>query len=782
MARKKKPRELQKLSTDEALGNAPVKDPKELENIEGATEGAGASKEAIFLEARDRFKICQDWYSPANMRFLDDLKFDAGDAINQYQWPNAIRRTREIDELPCLTINRVRQHNLHVINDMRQNKPAIKIRAVGSGSTVESARVYNSLMRHIEYVSNAQAAYDTAGGFQVRAGRGAWRITTDYEDENSFNQMPLIKRIADPLTAYLDPFAKEEDKLDAQFGFLFEECDEKSFKAKYPKFADAVAGQTLDESFGWKRKDRVRYAEYYRLVEYDDVLLGVPNPNGGEPVIFRKSELEKAPEVLAKLLEMPDILARDTKRSVVEWYFIVGGKIVDEGEWIGRYVPIIQVVGEESVIDGQYDCKGHTRALIDPQRMYNYNASIAVEYSGLQSKSPYVAPAQAIEGYEEYWRTANRINYSVLPYNGLDDAGNQIAAPVRQEPPVPMPAALAGMDTASRDMQFASGQYEAEFGAKGNERSAKALDERERASSTSTFHYVDNMAKAIRATGKQIMDLIPKVYDTRRAFTILAEDGTSLEMIVDPSAAEAVKVRQQVDMQAVQQVLFNPNVGKYDVQADVGPDWGTKRQETFHALSLILTQSPQLTTIIGDLLLQSSDFELAEEAAARLRRMVPKEALGLGPSQNEQMMKAQIEQLTTMLKQTLEELTKEKIKLKGKESLRQVNVFEAYTKRLKAVADAARDAGRAIAPEELSALADQVVAESLDLSLDEVLAAGSPTLRSAAEMGKIQRARQEEPAPVEGAQKAPDGNWYVESPEGGFSRVDLPEGGASAAP
>ena len=69
----------------------------------------------------------------------------------------------------------------------------------------------------------------------------------------------------------------------------------------------------------------------------------------------------------------------------------------------------------------------------------------------------------------------------------------------------------------------------------------------------------------------------------------------------------------------VAQHILNPSVGMYEVEADIGPSWGTKREEAFNALTLILTQAPQLTSLIGDLLLKSSDFDLSDEAAGSLK-------------------------------------------------------------------------------------------------------------------------------------------------------------------
>lgn len=742
----------------------------------------GSHDREVVVEAHERFERCQNWESTARARWLDDLKFANGDSLNQYQWPNSIRRERDVDERPCLTINKTRQHNLHIKNDAKKNKPAIKVRATGNGATVESAKVLNAIMRHIEYVSNAQVAYDTATSYQVDAGKGYLRLVTDWEDEESFNQVPFIRRVTDPLAIYMDPEAKEADKSDARFAFIFDNIPQDEFDKLYPQYKQYAAGQNIDDASGWTGMDSIRLAEYFRKVEHKDRLYMIPaqqgqgaGPQGGpggpavqgpgdgasaEPMIFRESDLEQDPSLLDRIKALPGVKSRETTREVVEWYLIIGSKVAESEVWPGRYIPIVPVIGEETVIQGEYDCKGHTRAMLDPQRMYNYMSSVAVEYSAVQTKSPWIAPAEAIEGYEVDWANANRINKSLLAYNGLNDEGKEIPPPQRVSPPVSMPAAIEGMQVALNEMMFASGQYQAEMGQQGNERSAKAIEERQRSAETSTYHFVDNLAIAIRCVGRQLLDLIPKLYSARMVLNILAEDGTSMEVQIDPGLQQAAKVTQVGDAQTIARVLFNPRVGKYDVQADVGPDWGTRRQETANALSILLTQAPQITPLIGDLLMSSYEFEGAQEAAARLRRMVPAQALGSGPSPEVQALMAQVQQLQAVAAKAMQELAQEKLKLKGKDALRDVDAHRAASERLKDLLHAATEQGIKVDEGTINALVADAAQQASGTPLAPIVEASAPTLEASALSGQMSLPLSGSP-PIPGARMGRDGHWYV---------------------
>ena len=343
--------------------------------------------EKILRRAQDRFKRCEDWESYARRLFMDDIRFANADADNKYQWPTRMWNDRQRDERPALTVNKVRQHNLNIINDAKMNKPGIKYRAAGNGATAEAARIWDGIARHIEYQSNAPAHYDHATTFQVEAGIGYLRVTTDYVDENSFDQEIYISSIADPLSVYIDPDARAPAKEDARFAFIFEDIPKDKFDQKYPAYKQ-YAGQSVLGGSGWLNADHVRVAEYFEVEDVKDELLLLEDQGD---VTLLLSDVKKI-DPKSKLLDDPNVRRREVYRRVINYHFIVGNHVVAEEEkvWIGKTIPIIPVIGEETIIEGRMDRKGHTRALKDPQRMYNYWASAAVEYGALQSKTPWL--------------------------------------------------------------------------------------------------------------------------------------------------------------------------------------------------------------------------------------------------------------------------------------------------------------------------------------------------------------------------------------------------------
>jgi hypothetical protein len=677
----------------------------------------------IVARAHKRFKLCVEWEQDTRQRFKDDIRFLFADSDNQEQWNAAVRARRQIQDQPMVTINKTHTHWLHVVNEGKENKAAVTVHPVGGAATYDSAQIFAGVVRHIELKSDAQTAYDKAREFQVGGGIGYWRIVTDYADENSFDQEIYIRQIPDPLSVYLDPHIKTVEGSDARFGFVFDDMPRDKAEAKYGAVLDK---QTFgDGALSWNRKDIVRVAEYYEVIESKEWLYAIEGDEGIEYV--RESELpDEARPMLKAAFDQGNAQRRRVDKRTVMHYLIVGDKIVESSTWAGKYIPIIRVPGEEIIIEGKLDRKGMVRYLKDPQRSYNYNASAALEFGALQSKSPYTAPVEAIEGLENYWATANTQNHAYLPYNHADENGNPIPSPERQQPPSSAPVYLEGMQTAERELMMASGQYEATFSEQGNEVSGISLERRQKQGSRVTFHFKDNESKAIGFTGKQLIDLIPKIYDTKRIINILAENGDKQQIQIDPT--QKVALQQNKDESEAKVVaIFNPNVGTYDVIAKAGPNFETRREDAFNAMTQLLGSDPQLAQVIGDLYMGNADFPAADKLQERMRnwiRATNPGALGEGPTPQEQQLQQQLQQAMQVIQHLQQEL-QDKTKAQEMEkqrldmdalnhlALRMENDKETIVDAFKAETDRFKTLLAALDPEQISAVVRKTLQEMM---------------------------------------------------------------------
>lgn len=683
----------------------------------------------IITEAKARLKQAIDWEAYFRTNFRFDKRFDAGDSVNNFQWPNAMYLPRANMGKACLTTNKVHQHVLQVTNDARQNKPEVKISPVGNGATFGASVILEGIVRHIEYISNATDAYDCATNDQVVGGIGWWRVVTDYASDDSFDQEIFIRRISDSMSCYQDPDIKEFDGSDARFGFVFKDMARDDFNTQYPDFKDQVddsaALGTSENEYNWygTHENHVRVVEYYRRNEVKDRLHLLPDGK-----MAYESEAKKEPGLLAKLRAV-SVKKRDIMRHEVEWFLCAHDQIIERREWPGKYIPLVRIIGEENVIDGILDRKGLIRAMIDSQRVYNVSNSSAIEHLSGQTKTPWLVSKEATEGLESYWNEANVKQYSVLMWNALNDAGEQtIPPPERIAAPEYAPGYQQALVQAASDMQGVSGQFEASFGQTSNERSGKAINERVRNGNNSTFHFINNRAVGIKYTGKIILDLIPKVYDTPRVLKIMGQDGTMSTVALDPQMQQAHSTEQGMDYESFspQQVAqaINPQIGVYDVEADVGPSYGTRRMETFNAISQILMQNESLTPIIGDLLFRVADFPMSDEIAQRMQEHFNSQA---DPAV-QQAQQTLAQQHTVMMAQG-QEIEQLKSKAMVAEMQKEIDWYKAETERAKVMSAIDPDAYIPIIRQQISDMmgipADQLIAQQM-LSNSQMIQAANP--------------------------------------------------------
>lgn len=554
-------------------------------------------------EIRERFSYAVEAWKDNRDRFKEDVEFLAG-----AQWPEDIKKIRDDSSQPCLVVDKLNQYVRQVVNDSRQNRPSIKVRPVDSGADVETADILQGLCRHIEDRSDASAAYDTAIDCAVRGGFGFIRILTEYAHENTFEQEICIERIRNALSVVIDPDFKKADGSDIRYAFIIDEIPEDEFEELVPdedKSPDFEVGE-----LGWGAKEGHRIiAEYFEVVKKPRKLHMLID---GTTVPDEEYQL-----ALSQGLQPPQIIdTREIESNVVMWSKVHGkGYIEEPREWIGKYIPIVPVLGNEIDIEGKVSYVGLCHNAKDSQRLYNYSRSSFAERVALAPKAPYVAAAGQVENHPE-WEDANSVNYSVLTYDPVSLDGTVLGAPQRQ-PASDIPAGFSqDMQLSEHDIQASLGMYAASLGQQGNEKSGRAIMARQREGDTSTFHFHDNLARSIRHIGRIVVDLIPKVYDSKRVVRIIGEDGTADMAEINPSIPQAkVKLGSKT--------IYNLNIGTYDVAVTAGASYTTRRVEAAEAMMQMTQANPALMQIIGDLMVKNMDWPGADEMAERLKLMLP---------------------------------------------------------------------------------------------------------------------------------------------------------------
>ena len=677
----------------------------------------GTDKKAEILSlARDRMNIAISAYSESREDELDDLRFYAGSPDNQWQWPADVLATRgavqgqTINARPCLTINKLPQHVHQVTNDQRQNRPSGKVIPADDKSDVEVAEIFDGIVRHIEYISDADVAYDTACENQVAYGEGYIRILTEYCDDNSFDQDIKIGRIRNSFSVYMDPLIQDPCGADAKWCFITEDITKDEYHRLYPNASPANTLQSLgvgDMSLAqWMNEKTIRIAEYF-YVDYDRATL---NLYPGNMTAFDGSPEDKQ---LRQLYGKP-LKSRESDRRRVRWCKINGYEILEEREWAGKYIPAARGAGTEHEPQAPPPVSGLVRNAKDAQRMYNYWVSQEAEMLALAPKAPFIGYGGQFEGYEQNWKTANTQNWPYLEVNPdvTDGAGNMLPLPQRAQPPMASSGLLQAKLGASEDIKATTGQFDASLGMQGNERSGKAILARQKEGDTGTYHYVDNLARAVRHVTRQLVDLIPKIYDTERIARIIGEDGEADMVKINPTQPEPVKkIKDQ--MGNVIEKIYNPSVGKYDVCVTTGPGYATKRQEALEAMAQLLQGNPDLWKVAGDLFVKNMDWPGAQEMAKRFAKTIDPALMGdaednpalAAAQQQMQAMGQEMEQMHQMIQNFGKSIEAQEQQRKDYEA--EIKAYQAETQRIAAV-----QAG--MSPEQIQDIVMGTIAAALD--------------------------------------------------------------------
>jgi len=343
----------------------------------------------------------------------DDVRFCAG---GENQWDKAALKSRKRAKRPILTWNKCGGFVQQVCNDQRQSKPSIKITPLDEG-TPETAEFYQSRIRHIEYESDADVAYDTAMEQAVKCGRGAYKVTTRYK-KKSHEQEILIKRIENQFSWLFDPGAREYDRSDADWCFVVSPITKDEHQRRFGKKRDVhldwdASAQLAPEWVGiGGTGEMIMLAEYW-LKEHNERTLCLMVDGSSQ----WKDEL--SPEQLASGIQLDDDqepTERQEDDITVCQYVIDGVEILDQTEWLGTIFPVIPQWGHEEMVDGVVRTSSLIRPAKDPQRSINLYCSNIAEQIALMPKTPFIAAVGAIAGREQEWETANSDPKAVLQY------------------------------------------------------------------------------------------------------------------------------------------------------------------------------------------------------------------------------------------------------------------------------------------------------------------------------------------------------------------------------
>lgn len=582
----------------------------------------------VLKEAKDAFAICTEHEAENRADALEDIRF----ARLGEQWPPETRRRRELDNRPCLTFNKMPAFIRQVVNDARQNRPSIKIHPADDTADPETAEIFNGLIRNIEYTSDADVAYDTAIEAAVCGGLGYFRINTCYADDDGFDQDIVLQTVENPFSIWGDPYSVKADSADWNVAFVADTMKKDDFERKY-KGADAVDWNATGYgalSSPWLDGEQIMVAEYWTREEVPRTILLL---NNGE-IVPADEYAENKDMFDGQQIQVQ--AERSVNSHKVTQRIMTGTEVLETVDWAGKYIPIVPVYGDVVYLEGKRYLRSLIRDAKDGQRNFNYWRTTSTELLALAPRVPFIGPKGSFKTDTDKWATANSESHAYIEYDGA-------VAPLRQMFAGPAAGAITEAANAADDIKTIIGLHDASLGNPSNETSGRAILMRQKEGDNSTFHFVDNLSRAIRHAGRIMIDLIPHVYSGPRVLRVMGPDGIPQITTVNqpfnqpvndqngqpvmapamgPMGQPAIGADGQPQMVAQTVAkLFDLTAGKYDLVVEAGPSFATKREEAANQMIQLVQADPQMMPLIGDILVKNLDWEGADEIAQRVAQV-----------------------------------------------------------------------------------------------------------------------------------------------------------------
>lgn len=630
-------------------------------------------KKDILQSMRDFRKRAEDYWHDIYEQAAEDIEF----CVNkESQWDAKSRASREAAERPCITINKIASFVHQQTNALRANKMTLNAIPVDD-SDVGKAEIQDAMLEYVLKSSRADIATDWAGGRAIMGGFGFYRVTTDYENELSFNQDIKVKRIENPQSTYLSPEIKCPFGSDTTEAITGEWMSKDEFKRQFPN-DDAVSVDDITEAMDWQSEDTVFVAEYYRVEYVQDTLYLLDD---GTTLLKSKiDEYEGDPDLVIAN-------ERKTQTKTIMWYKCSRDAILEQTEIKADFIPIILVVGDEQWVKNKRYWNSLITNAKDPQIIYNYARTAQLEQLQKAGNRPWVADGESIEGYESYWADANNPNMTFLPYKSVGENGQQYAPPFMATAYQGSPDLMREVMTSADEIKGTTNINDATLGQQSNETSGRAIMARQRQSDQGNFHFLDNFKRAYEHLGRVILSMIPHYYDTPRVLRITQDDEVYKTLVInmDPESPLVQKYEKELkDAELGINGLYNDvTVGKYDIRIAAGADYNTQREEAREVLIELGRAYPALMEVSGDLIIRAFDFPDADKIADRLKMLLPPQLKDQEGDEAPPMppeLQQQIQQMQQQMQQAEQALQQASQQLNDKSADRELEMLKAEIK------------------------------------------------------------------------------------------------------
>jgi len=526
------------------------------------------------------------------------------------QWEESVARSLDSQKRPRYTFDQVTPVVENIMADIEDMEFGSNVKPAGGDATKELAKTYEGMTRSIEADSNAVSIYRNACRRIIRRGFDAWIVKAKFKDEWSFDQDLVVEPIPNAINrVWTSNTSSKADSSDSDVAYVLTSVTPEAYKEQFPDGSGvSIDDSDLGEHWEEYRPEVITFGERYYKKETTRTVCQLSN---GEIVEkddnFKKIVDEYAAQGIKVVREKK---VKDFK--IYHRFFDGGGMLSEERETVFKTLNVITVYGNFELLgeSSKITYSGIVLKEMDYQRVFNYAKSREIEEGALAPRKKLIMSKKMAAGNQQQISALNVSADPVLFVTPDTEFG-----PVQEIGGAQVNPNLANLaNDMAIGMQVTGGTNNAMNGQYAARMSEEALRMQIDRGTGATRKWVNALVDGIRRTCEILVQTIPSVYDTKRQFMILGQDG----------AEEMVMLNDEVyDTQTQKMVRVNAlNKGQYKVTCDAGPAFANKMEAGLSAMLQYAAIDPAIVQTGGDLMLKSIDAPLVDEMAARKRKQL----------------------------------------------------------------------------------------------------------------------------------------------------------------
>ncbi len=485
--------------------------------------------------------------------------------------------------------NILRKAGRQIMADLRANPVQIDFQTKDVQDE-DGADFLDGLYLSDDRVNTSLEAYDNATSEAVVGGVGAWELYTDYESNRAGNENQVIRRR--PVyeannNCFWDPNAKRLDKSDARYVSILVAYSYDGYRELVKELTGTDPGEVSPASFKipeesyvfpWLegQTETVHVVRFYHKEKVKDKVFTMTDPLG-QPLQLRESDL------VDHMDELVDAGYKIQSERVIErWqvtqYIASGDEILSTDVIAGENIPVVPTYGERTYIEGEEHYEGVTRLAKDPQRLRNFQLSYLADITSRSPRPKPIFNPEQIQGFEDMY--AENGADSNFPYNlqNRTTANGEMLpiGPVAMMPEQPIPTALVASIELSRQAVEDVADPGLPQDIADTDLSGKAVVALQNRLDQQSIVYQQNLKHAKRRDAEIYASMASEVYDAPRDVILTLPDGSRkpgkvMESIMDRQTGNVMVLNDLTNME-------------FDVYADIGPSYSTKKEQTIEQL------------------------------------------------------------------------------------------------------------------------------------------------------------------------------------------------------